>query len=62
MCRRSAAVLSAAVLVPAAPAVAIVAGAVDGNAHPYVGALLASSGRPFCSGVMVANQNPDDHA
>lgn len=65
MCRLSAAVLSAAVLVaavPAAPAVAIVAGAVDGNAHPYVGALLASSARPFCSGVTVANQNPDDHA
>ena len=65
MRRLSAAVLSTAALVaavPAAPAGAIVAGAVDGNAHPYVGALLASSGRPLCSGVLVANQNPDDQA
>jgi Trypsin len=56
-------VFAAALLaaVPAAPAGAIVGGAVDGNTHPYVGAMLAASGRPFCSGVLVATQSPDNH-
>ena len=50
-----AAVCAAAVT---APAGAIVGGNVDGRAHPYVGALIARTGRPFCSGVLVANRRP----
>jgi secreted trypsin-like serine protease len=45
-----------------APARAIVAGAIDGSAHPYVGALLAPTGRTLCSGVLVATENPDDRS
>jgi hypothetical protein len=41
-----------------APAGAIVGGTRDGSAHPYVGALIVSTGRPFCSGVLVANRIP----
>ena len=55
----SATLLLAAVSI--APADAIVAGAFDGNAHPYVGAIMGASGRPFCSGALVATQNPDNH-
>ena len=41
-----------------APAGAIVGGNVDGSAHPYVGAMIARTGRPYCSGVLVANRTP----
>jgi secreted trypsin-like serine protease len=63
MRRAFAAVCLAAALVATAstaPAGAIVAGAIDGRAHPYVGALLAPTGRPLCSGVLVATENPDN--
>lgn len=63
MIRKFAVAFAAAAFMAAvstAPAGAIVAGTIDGTTHPYVGALLGSTGRPFCSGVLVATANPDN--
>src|SRR5512145_233928 len=49
---------SALLLLPAAPALAITDGGLDGNAHPYVGLMVAqdAKGTPLwrCSGTLIA--------
>jgi hypothetical protein len=61
MRRLLATVFSVAILlaaVPTAPAGAIQGGNVDWSTHPYVSALTGSTGRPYCSGNLVANRMP----
>ena len=53
-----AALLTAVSTMSTGSASAIVRGTVDWSAHPYVGALIRPNGRPYCSGVLVANRKP----
>ena len=53
-----AALLTAVSTMSTGPASAIVRGTVDWSAHPSVGALIKPNGRPYCSGVLVANRKP----